>query len=477
MAEQPDDIMPEAEPVRVKKGQEIALDIDTLAFGGRGVGRLDGLAVFVDGAVPGDRVQARIVRKKKRFAEARLLAVDRPSPFRVAPECRYCGFCGGCCLQILDYEKQLEYKRQQVAESLAHIALMPDVPVASVLSAPRPLAYRNKMEFSCSDRRWLLPEEMGREDLETGFALGLHVPGTFDKILDIERCLLFPEAGNQILAAARDYIRRSPLPVYGLRTHAGFWRFVMLRHSVALDQWMVNLITAYEDRAQVQPLADLLAERYPRVVSVVNNITARKASIAVGEREILLYGAAVIEDRLGKYAFDISANSFFQTNTRGAENLYREVEARAGLSGSETVLDLYCGTGTIAIWLSGAARQVVGLEINPACVADAEANSRKNRVDNVHFVSGDVKDTLSRIDYSVDVMIIDPPRAGMHPDVVKQVLALAPPKIVYVSCNPATLARDAGLLAERYSLTGVQPVDMFPHTPHIECVAGLVLKG
>ncbi len=469
--------MPEEGLVKIKKGGTVTLDIETLAFGGRGVARVNGLAVFVEGALPLDRVLARIIRKKKQFAEAVLVNIVQPSLFRIDPLCRYHGFCGGCRLQTLAYEKQLEYKRRHVVESLAHIALMIDIPVHPVLPAPNLFGYRNKMEFSCSDRRWLLPEEMDRDDIDAGFALGLHVPGTFNKILDIDRCLLFPDYGNYILSGVRDFIRRSPLPVYNLRTHAGFWRFVMLRHSVDLDQWMVNIVTAFEDQRQVQSLADLIVERYPRVASVVNNINGRKAGIAVGERETALYGDPVIKDRIGKYRFDISANSFFQTNTRGAENLYRVVESYAALSGTETVVDLYCGTGTIAIMLSGAAGEVVGMEINAACVADAEANCRKNQVQNVRFITGDVRDTFARIEKSPAVIIIDPPRAGMHRDVIKKVLAVAPPKIVYVSCNPATLARDIALLREQYAVAEVQPVDMFPHTPHIECVARLMLKG
>jgi 23S rRNA (uracil1939-C5)-methyltransferase len=469
-------LMPDSNPVNIKKGELVTLEIESLAFGGRGVARVNGLTVFIDGAVPRDTVRARIVKKKKRFAEARLMEIVEASPFRRKPLCRYCGFCGGCRLQILDYEKQLEYKRQHVVDSLAHIGFLTDVVVHPVLPALPVFAYRNKMEFSCSDRRWLLPGEMGRDDVDDGFALGLHVPGTFNKILDIDRCLLFPDYGNHILAVARDFIRQSHQPVYGLRTHTGFWRFVMLRHSVDRDQWMVNIITAFEDRPAVQPLADRIVEHFPRVVSVINNINTRKAAIAVGERETVLYGDAVIEDRLGDFYFDISANSFFQTNTRGAEKLYRVAASYAGLTGSETVVDLYCGTGTIAIWLAGKAREVVGMEINEACVADAQRNREKNGVENVRFIIGDVRDTFDRIDRRADVMVIDPPRAGMHEDVVKQVLAMAPPKIVYVSCNPATLARDIGLLREKYAVAEVQPVDMFPHTPHIECVAGLIRR-
>ncbi|MDY6824846.1 MAG: 23S rRNA (uracil(1939)-C(5))-methyltransferase RlmD [Thermodesulfobacteriota bacterium] len=463
-----------AVPRPVKKGAVLRLEIDTLAFGGMGVARLDGMAVFVANAVPGDTVSARIVKKKKRYAEARVLSIESPSAYRVDAGCRFCGYCGGCRLRILDYDRQLAYKREQVADALRRIGSIENAAVHPPVPARQTLEYRNKMEFSFSDRRWLLPEEMEDPDAETGFALGLHVSGTFYKVLDIERCDLFPDLGNRILRDVRDYVRQSDRPVYGLRSHEGFWRFLMLRHSVAHDQWMVNIVTAEPDRAAVQPLADRLVERYPQVVSVVNNITARKAGIAVGDEEFLLRGSAVIEDGLGDLRFDISANSFFQTNTRGAETLYQTAAAYADLKGHETVVDLYCGTGTIAIWLSAMSASVVGIEMNESCIADAEKNCRKNNVINVRFLAGDVKDRLAELPRRPDVMVIDPPRAGMHKDVVRQVLALAPERIVYVSCNPATLARDAGMLAEQYTVTEVQPVDMFPHTPHIECVAKLV---
>jgi 23S rRNA (uracil1939-C5)-methyltransferase len=349
--------------------------------------------------------------------------------------------------------------------------LIRDVVVKPTMRADRVFGYRNKMEFSCAERRWLLPEELGRQDIDVGMALGLHVPGTFQKVLDIGACLLQPDLGNQILCDVRDYIKASPLPVYGLKSHAGFWRFLVLRHSVAYDQWMVNIVTASEDRGQVQPLADMLAERYPAIVSVVNNISARKAGIAVGEYEILLRGRPVILERIGKFEFELSSNSFFQTNTLGARHLYDTVKHYAGLSGNQDVLDLYCGTGTIAIYLASDAREVIGLEMVDSAVEDGRRNCKRNSIDNCRFVLGDIRRTLPELVIRPDVMIIDPPRAGMHADVVQQVMVLAPRRIVYVSCNPATLARDMGFLKEAYRVVEVQPVDMFPHTFHIEAVA------
>jgi 23S rRNA (uracil1939-C5)-methyltransferase len=459
----------------VKKKQIVDCDVIDVAFGGKGLAKIDGFAVFVDQTVTGDRVAARIIRKKRNFADAVVQELLTSSPNRVDPPCPYSGFCGGCKWQFIDYGYQLELKRRHVAESLEHIAMISGTTVHPTLPSDRVFGYRNKMEFSCSDRRWLMPHEMGT-DADISFALGLHVPGTFHKVLDTRACLLQPETGNRILDAVRTYMRASDRPVYGLRTHEGFWRFLMLRHSAAHDRWMVNVVTAAEDREAVMPLADLIRDQFPEVVSVVNNITARRSGVAIGEREIHLAGEPVLTDRIGAFEFEISANSFFQTNTRGAQKLYETVGRYAALKGHETVLDLYCGTGTIAIWLARQARQVIGLELVESAVADARKNCRTNGVDNCRFILGDIKETLESIDTIPDLLVIDPPRAGMHKDVVGQVLKMAPEKIVYVSCNPATLARDVLALKEVYHVEEVQPVDMFPHTFHIESVARLVKK-
>ena len=460
----------------VKKGELLELRISEMAFGGKGLARKDGLAVFVDQTAPLDCVIARIIKKKKSYAEARVVSIKEPSPFRISPPCEYSGFCGGCKWQFLKYDKQLEYKRRHVLDSIERIGLIHGVPVHQTIPSKLIFGYRNKMEFSCSDRRWLLPDEMGKEDIDISFALGLHVPGTFHKVLDTRACLLQPETGNYILDDVRTYIKNSDAPVYGLRSHTGFWRFVMLRHSAAYDQWMVNIVTAAEDRETVQPLADQLTDKYPQIVSVINNITSRKAGIAVGEYEILLAGSSCIKDKIGSFEFDISSNSFFQTNTRSAELLYRTVKEYAGLSGTETVVDLYSGTGTIAICLADSAKEVTGIEIVESAVADAENNCRKNNVSNCRFIHGDIKECLSQIAKRPDIMIIDPPRAGMHKNVVKQVIEMAPNRIIYVSCNPPIMARDLGMIKEYYRILEIQPVDMFPHTYHIESVARLERK-
>jgi len=457
----------------VKKGREFEVSVADLAFGGRGLVRIDGLAVFVEQAVPGDRAVIRIIKKKKTFAEARVIELLKPSPLRVQPRCRYSGYCGGCKWQFLDYRRQLEFKQQHVIETLEHLALLKDIPVHPTLPSEKVFGYRNKMEFSCTDRRWLMPEELGNPEIKMDFALGLHVPGTFNKVLDIDTCHLHPEEGNAIRNAVKAYMRNSGQPAYGLRSHEGFWRFLMLRHSVDRKNWMVNVVTSAENRQVLDPLAAMIRETFPRVSSVVNNITARKAGVAVGEYEVHLAGDRTLKDRIGEYEFEISANSFFQTNTRGAQTLYETARHYAGLTGSETVLDLYCGTGTIAICLANSARTVVGMEIVESAIADARNNCERNNIDNCHFLLGDIRQLLTAHNDRPDVMIIDPPRSGMHKDVVKKVLAIGSPRIVYVSCNPATLARDIALLKETYQVAEVQPVDMFPHTFHIEAVARL----
>lgn len=457
----------------IKKGQVLEVNIEKLTHGGRGLARANGLAIFVQETVPGDEVRVRVSKRKKHHAEARVIELITPSPFRVKAPCPYSGFCGGCSWQYLDYEKQIFFKREHVVEALEHIGGFANVRVHPVVPSGKVLGYRNKMEFSFSDRRWLLPEELSSKDIPKDFALGLHVPGTFDKVLDTQACLLLPATGNQILGEVRHYTKQSGIPPYGLRSHKGFWRFLMLRHAAVPDEWMVNIVTSEEQRTWVQPLADMLYRKYENVTAVVNNINSRKAGIAVGQSEIPLVGKPFISDRVGEFEFEISANSFFQTNTAMAGRLYEVVKAYARLTGKETVVDLYSGTGTIPIFLSDGAKKIIGVEISEGATRDAKKNCQKNRIQNCGFVCRDIKEGLKEITDSPDVVVIDPPRAGMHKDVTRLVGELSCDRIVYLSCNPATLARDLALLKEAYRLEEVQPIDMFPHTYHIESVARL----
>ena len=457
--------------MKIQKRKTVELEIIDLAFGGKGLAKPEGYPIFVDRAMPGDRVVAQITKKKKSYGEARIVSFIQPSPIRQDPPCQYAKYCGGCRWQTLAYETQLEYKQRHVTDSLEHIGLLKGIDVLPVIPSKKIFEFRNKMEFSCTTSRWLLPEELEDPNIKKGFGLGLHVPGTFDKIIDIDQCLIQPDMGNKIMDQVRKYIMESGVPAYHLRFHDGFWRFLMLRSSTAFNTWMVNIVTKEENDDLLMPLAKHLKKMFPSIISIVNNVTAKKAGISTGDYEKLLLGERFLQEKLGRFTFEISANSFFQTNTTGAEQLYSVVSEYADLSGKETVVDLYSGTGTIPIWLADRAKKVVGIEIVESAVKDARKNAALNQIENCEFFAGDIKDVMPGLDLCCDVMIIDPPRVGMHKDVVDQVLAIAPKKIVYVSCNPATLARDLGMLKDRYRAVKVQPVDMFPHTFHIESVA------
>ena len=459
--------------MKLKKGHTLELNIERMAYGGRGIARMDGFVIFVRGAVPGDRVMARIYKKKKDYAEAGLVELLDASCDRIEAACPYAGYCGGCQWQHVAYEKQLTFKSEHIKEPLERIAGLKDVLVRPLLPSDNIFGYRNKMEFSFSDRRWYLPNELPFKEKGEDFALGLHVPGTYHKVIDMTACLLQPKTGNEILREVGQYVKNSGIPVYGLKSHKGFWRYLTIRHSEAFDQWMVNLVTSEENVSAVQPLADRLCQKFEGIKTVVNNINGRKASIAVGEHEKILRGDGVINDKIGPFTFRISANSFFQTNTSSAEKLYNQVLRYTNPKGTEKVLDLYSGTGTIPIFLANRVHAVTGIEISESATADANRNALENGVRNCQFVCGDIREKLGQIAFKPDIMVIDPPRAGMHKDVLAETLALAPHRIVYVSCNPTTLARDLEAMVEFYDLDEIQPVDMFPHTFHIEAVAKL----
>jgi len=462
--------------MKPQKGQTIELDIEKMAYGGKGIGRIDGFVVFLRGVAPGDRVQARVYKKKRAYAEANLVKLITPSPDRIQAPCPYNGFCGGCQWQHIQYAAQLSYKKEQLEDALEHIGGIKDVKVHKVLPSEAVFGYRNKMEFSFSNRRWFLPHELDKRAVEGDFALGLHVPGTYQKVIDMEACLLQPEPGNRILREVKRYAKRSKIPVYDLKRHTGFWRFLTLRYSSAFDEWMVNLVTSEERPEVVHPMANELSHRFKKIKTIVNNITGRKAAIAVGEREVVLKEKGYIKDKVGPYTFHISSNSFFQTHSLAAKQLYEKAADYAELKGSETVLDLYSGTGTIPIFLSNRVKTVTGIEINESAVFDARRNCEDNGINNCRFIVGDIRERLSTITLKPDVLIIDPPRAGMHKHVLAQILALSPEKIIYISCNPPTMARDIAQMIQKYEVIEIQPVDMFPHTYHVEAVAKLCLR-
>jgi 23S rRNA (uracil1939-C5)-methyltransferase len=452
-------LTPMAKP---KRGETIEIVIDDLAFGGEGVGRLDGYVMFVRGGLPGDRLRVRVVEARGRFGRGAIDAVLMPSPHRVEAPCPYFGQCGGCRLQHLAYPAQLAFKEKQVRDCLERLGGLPPFELRPIVPAPAPYGYRNKMEFTVA---------------EPGPAVGLHVAERYDVVLDIERCLLQSEDMNALLDEVRRQVRARGLSVWEQRTERGLLRFVTLREGRNTGEAMVNVVASAPDVAALVPVAEALKTRVPAIASVVLNVNDTKSSVAIGSEEHLLLGRDHITESLSGVRFQVSANSFFQTNTVQAERLFAIAAEACALDGTETVLDLYSGTGAITLLLARHARHVYGIELSAAAVADATRNARANSIDNVTFLTGEVRHVLPALagdGVRPSVVVADPPRAGFHPKALAALAGLAPARIVYVSCNPATLARDVGDLARQgYRLEWVQPVDMFPQTPHIEAVARL----
>jgi 23S rRNA (uracil1939-C5)-methyltransferase len=449
---------------KLRRGEMVHVAVEDLAFGGEGVGRVDGYVVFVRGGVPGDRLRARIVEVRARYARAVVEAVDTPAPARVAPPCPYFGRCGGCRFQQLSYEAQLAFKAKQVRDCLVRLGRVDDVELRPILGAPEPYGYRNKMEFTVTPG-------------PAGPAVGLHEAERYDVVLDIERCLLQSDTMNTLLAEVRGQLRHRGLSAYEPETGTGLLRFVTLREGRRTGEVMVNVVAAAPAREVLGPLADALRARVPSLASVVLNVNTQKAAVAVGTEEHVLWGRPYLTERLGGLVFQVSANSFFQTNTLQAERLFGVVEEACALTGTETVVDLYAGTGAISLLLARRARRVYGIEVAAAAVADAVRNAALNGITNCTFLTGEVRHVLPELlrqSLRAEVVVADPPRAGFHPKALAALGRLAPERIVYVSCNPASLARDVGaLLPQGYRLDWVQPVDMFPQTAHVEVVAHL----
>jgi 23S rRNA (uracil1939-C5)-methyltransferase len=447
-----------------RRGDVLDLTIDDLAFGGEGVGRVQGYVLFIRGAVPGDRVRARIVEARSRFGRAVIESLETPSPDRVEAPCAYFGRCGGCRLQHLSYTAQLRFKEKQVRDCLERIGGLGEFEMRPILAAPDPYGYRNKMEFT------VVPGGNGPD-------IGLHQADRYDVVLDIERCHLQSETMNTLLGELRAQSRARRLSVYDQDSGTGLLRFATVREGRRTGEAMVNIVAAAPDVETLTPVAEQLRARVPAVASVVLNVNAKKASVAVGTEEHLLLGRDHIRESLGGLTFQVSASSFFQTNTVQAERLFQVVEAACEFDGTETVMDLYSGTGAISLLLARRSRWVYGIEVSSAAVADAVRNARENGIENCTFLPGEVRHvlpTLMRDGVRADVVVADPPRAGFHPKALNALATLGPARLVYVSCNPSTLARDVGdLVRQGYRLEWVEPVDMFPQTPHIEAVARL----
>lgn len=466
----------------LKKGQEVELDIIDAAFKGKGLAKVDGLAVFVPGTTPGDKVLARIIKKKKKYREAKLLEILEPSSHRIEPKCGHAKVCGGCSWQHIPYEKQLEFKTQQVRDHISRIGQLDASIVKPGIGAEQEFYYRNKMEYSISSRRWLTEEEIQRDEYvdDSAFAAGLHAPGRFDKILNLKECHLQVPESFQILDFVRNYCIEHGIKPYDTFEDSGFMRHVMIRNSHYTDDFMVNLVTFQDDKDTMNNMSAALLKEFPFITTIVNNVNDTKSPTAVGRFQHILHGPGFIVDKIGGFTFKIHPNAFFQTNTAQAETLYQIARNYAELKEGDIVYDLYCGVGTLSLFMSKPAKHVLGIELVDVAVKNAKFNAQENGVENVSFIKGDMKDVFTQEvvnEYGApNVLITDPPRAGMHPDVVERLCELKIPRIVYVSCNSSTMARDLKELNSVYEIEEVQPVDMFPQTYHIEAVAKLKLR-
>ena len=451
--------------------------ITDVAAEGKALAKVNDLVVFVPYVVPGDVVDLQVKRKKNHYAEAVAVKIHEQSPMRTEPFCQHYGVCGGCKWQCLSYEDQIKYKQKQVFDNLTRIGKVELPEFRPILGSEKTRFYRNKLEFTFSNKRWLTEEEVKADvQYEQMNAVGFHIPGAFDKVLAIEKCWLQDDISNQIRNAIRDYAYEHDYSFFNLRTQEGMLRNMMVRTS-STGELMLLLqckITSDIEKKLMLELLQFVGDRFPQITSllyVINN----KCNDTIGDLEVEVFkGNDHIFEEMEGLRFKVGPKSFYQTNSEQAYQLYKVAREFAGLTGSELVYDLYTGTGTIANFVSRQAKKVIGIEYVPEAIEDAKVNSEINGIDNTLFYAGDMKDILTQ-DFinehgRPDVIITDPPRAGMHNDVIDVILFAAPKRIVYVSCNPATQARDLQLLDSRYKVTAVQPVDMFPHTHHVENV-------
>ena len=457
-----------------------SLEIVAVAAEGKALGRWNDIVVFVPMAVPGDVVDVQVCCKRRRYMEGRIVRFVRRSPLRVEPVCEHFGVCGGCKWQNMPYDEQLRFKQEQVAEQLKRIGGIELPEIGPIRGSRQTLFYRNKLEFTFSDRRWLTPEEIAAQDEPAREpALGFHIPGLFDKVLDIRKCWLQPDPSNAIRQEVRAFCIDRGYSFYDIREHRGLMRNLIVRTS-STGEVMVIVIFGGDDRERIGALMEHLALRFPEITSLMYVVNT-KFNDTIGDLDIQCYkGRDHIFEEMEGLRFKIGPKSFYQTNSAQAYELYRVAREFAELGGGEVVYDLYTGTGTIANFVARRCRKVVGVEYVPEAIEDAKVNSALNGIDNTVFYAGDMKDVLNdrfiAENGRPDVVILDPPRAGIHEDVARTVLRAAPQRIVYVSCNPATQARDIAIFDADYRVTRIQPVDMFPHTHHVENVVQLVRR-
>lgn len=454
--------------------------IEAVAAEGKSLAHVDGTVVFVEFAVPGDIVNVKVTKKKKNYMEGFILEIVKPSEDRLQPFCEHFGICGGCRWQPLPYDMQLKAKQQQVWDQLVRIGHLEIPDISPILPSDKTKYYRNKLEFTFSNKRWIYnnedPDSLTDEER---LGLGFHVGKFFDKVLDIKHCSLQPEPSNEIRLFIREYAVTHDLEFYNIRENTGFLRNIIVRNNQVGDV-MLTICFAYDDQDKIVPMLDAIAAEFPQIKSL-HYVINEKLNDSISDLDCILYkGEDAIWETMGKLKFKIGPKSFYQTNSEQAYKLYSVAKEFAALTGNEVVYDLYTGTGTIAQFISDKASKVIGIEYVKEAIEDARINAEANGITNCTFFDGDMKDILTA-DFikehgKPEVMIIDPPRAGMHPDVVKVIMEAAPERIVYVSCNPASQARDLAMMSPMYEITAVQPVDMFPHTMHVENVCALKLK-
>ena len=467
---------------RKKKELPVIESLEILSVGaeGKAVARHDDLVVFVPYAAPGDVADVKIDKKKHSYAEGHIERMVKPSPLRVEPFCEHFGVCGGCRWQHLPYQEQPKAKQQQVEDALHRIAKVEMPEITPILGSEQTVAYRNKMEYTFSNKKWLTWEQMrSGEEFADRDAAGFHIPGAFDKVLDINRCHLQDDLGNRLRLHVKQYAREHSLSFFDLRAQTGLLRTMIIR-IVSTGEVMVVLSFGEDNPGQIKGVLDDLRTSFPEITSLMYVVNT-KANDTIADLDIQLHsGRAYIEEEMEGLRFRIGPKSFYQTNSHQAYNLYKVAREYAGLTGEELVYDLYTGTGTIANFVARKARKVIGIEYVEDAIRDAKLNAEVNGLANTDFYAGDMKDVLTDGFIAEhgrpDVMIVDPPRAGMHTDVVNVILNAEPSRIVYVSCNPATQARDIALLDAKYRVTAVRPVDMFPHTHHVENVVCLELR-
>jgi 23S rRNA (uracil1939-C5)-methyltransferase len=451
--------------------------ISDVAAEGKAIAKIDDIIIFVQQAMPGDIVDLQVTKKRKKYMEAMVVKVHKYADNRVEPFCSHFGVCGGCKWQQLPYTEQLRYKQKQVEDTLTRIGDLQLPEITPIAGSEKTEFYRNKIEFTFSNKRWLTKEEISNnDDIEQSDALGFHVPKMFDKIVDIQKCYLQGDPSNQIRNFIREYAFENGLTFFDIKNHEGFLRNLIIRTSTTGDL-MVILAMYHEDKPEREKLLNTLYKEFPQITSLLYVING-KANDTITDQDIITYkGNDHIYEEMEGLKFKIGPKSFYQTNSEQAYELYKITRDFAELTGNEVVYDLYTGTGTIANFVARQSKKVIGIEYIPEAIEDAKINSSNNNIDNTTFFAGDMKDVLTdnfiAKHGAPDVIICDPPRAGMHENVVNTILNAAPKKIVYVSCNPATQARDLKLMNHMYKITRVQPVDMFPHTHHVENVVQL----